>query len=97
MSHSVGRAQRDTLGRVAGSQLHLFPAPSYRCFKSTWWPGLTGENVALVVAFQTLAGKVFSSLCHINFPWDFRCHPVQPSCFAEEEPEGQRGKVAACQ
>lgn len=57
--------------------------------------GLTGENVALMVAFQSLVGKVFSNLCHINSPWDFRRHPVQPSCFAEEEPEGQRGKVAS--
>lgn len=43
---------------------------------------------------QSFLGKVFSSLCHINSPWDLRLHPVQSSCFAEEEPEGQRGKVA---
>ena len=58
----------------------------------------TRENVVLMVAFQVLScraeslGKAFSSLCHRNAPQDSRLHPVQSSCFAEEEPEGQRGQ-----
>lgn len=41
---------------------------------------------------KSLPGRAFSSLCHVNSPWDFRPHPDQSSCFTEEEPEGQRGQ-----
>ena len=82
-------------------QTHSFTCspPGHICVvKGLRGQGLTRENVVLMAAFQVLScraeslGKAFSSLYHRNAPQDSRPHPVQSSCFAEEEPEGQRGQ-----
>ena len=85
----------------AWMQTHSFTCspPGHICVvKALRGPCLTRENVVLMAAFQVLScraeslGKAFSSLYHRNALQDSRPHPVQSSCFAEEEPEGQRGQ-----
>lgn len=99
MSHSLGGRP----GTPGGGDPEQSPSSTCSLPRHPGTEGLRGqrltrEGVALMVAFQVTpcraesSGGLFPSLCHINSPRDFRPHPVQSSCFAEEEPEGQRGQ-----
>lgn len=75
------------------SRIAAAPVP---CQVLPGWPAPQQRELAnggiCGTAHRAGSWEGFSDLCPVASPRDFRPRPVQSSCFAEEEPEGRRGR-----